>query len=71
VDARCIMTFWLDRQPHASETGAHLSSPVNATELAISHLAFAADALAGVALSPTDSARLEALMTKLNGAILR
>ena len=63
--------FWKDRAPLAQETGAHIYAPVSATELAISHLAFAADALAGVALSPTDSARLSALVTKLNGAILR
>lgn len=66
-----MTSFWLDRQPHASETGAHLYAPINATETAISHVAYAVSALETVTLSPTDSARLSALVDKLNGAILR
>lgn len=65
------MTFWLDRQPRASETGARLAGGYSHVETAISHLAYAVSALEAVTLSPTDRARFEALVDKLNGAILR
>lgn len=65
------MTSWLDRQPTAQETGAHLTGDYSHVETAISHVAYAVSALETVTLSPTDRARLEALILKLNGAILR
>lgn len=65
------MTFWADRSPLPSETGAHLHSDINAAELAISHISYAASALTGLTLTPEAHARAEALVKRLAEALGR
>lgn len=61
--------FWKDRAPTAAETGAHLSNPANALELALSHLAFAVTALDPMSLSDNDRERVGVLIDKLTASI--
>lgn len=57
--------FWKDRAPSASETGAHLAAPINAAEMAISHLSFANQAPTRSHLTPDQRHRADRLVRSI------
>lgn len=56
------MSFWLDRQPTADETGAHLSGSYTHGETIVSHLAYVAAALTNTTLTPDQRHRADRLV---------